>query len=210
VRARDGASLEDLAPPRAKVRYAARATFLARSVLREVLDTGTGKGARALGVGAGAAGKSGTTDGTIDTWFAGVAGEYAVAVWVGFDQQKPTGLTGSQAALPIWARFVAATGRDDVTLPVPEGVDRVEVCTATNEPACGSECETRLDYVPTGAGPECDLGDWARRLLRSDGSRAGGERPAVEPGAGAPRALDDGAPPVAESPRKRRWFDFGR
>jgi penicillin-binding protein 1B len=210
VRARDGATLEDRPPAKADVRFGKRATFLARSVLREVLDTGTGKAARAMGVGSGAAGKSGTTDGTVDTWFAGVTGEYAVAVWVGFDAQKPTGLTGGQAALPIWARFVSATGRDGVTLPVPEGVERVEVCVSSDAPACGTACETREEFVPTGAGPECDLGDWARTLLRSDGRTPDGSEGKADRGEPRARPLEDGAPPVA-SPvrRKRRWFGLG-
>jgi membrane carboxypeptidase/penicillin-binding protein len=127
-------------------------------VLREVIDTGTGKGATALGVGRGAAGKSGTTDGNVDAWFAGVTGNYAVTVWVGFDARKTTGLTGSQAALPTWARFVDASGTDEETLEAPQGVTLAEVCVDTDLPPCGASCATREEWFPVGGVPSCEGG----------------------------------------------------
>ncbi len=48
------------------------------------------------------AGKTGTTDGLRDSWFAGFTGGHLGVVWVGNDENKPTGLTGSTGALRIW------------------------------------------------------------------------------------------------------------
>ena len=144
----------DTPPGKATVRYSARATFLATDMLREVLRTGTGKAASKYGVGKGAAGKSGTTDNYKDAWFVGVTGPYAVAVWVGFDRGKAVGLTGGQAALPAWARFVAATGTSDAVDDAPAGVERVDVCVTTGEPPCPSCDETRLEWFSSGHVPD--------------------------------------------------------
>jgi membrane carboxypeptidase/penicillin-binding protein len=114
---------------------------------------GTGKGAAKYGVGRGAAGKSGTTDGYKDAWFAGVAGNYAVIVWVGFDRNQPVGLTGSKAALPAWARFVASTGLGTSIAGPPAGLEQAEVCELTGEPPCPSCESTRMEWFSTGTVP---------------------------------------------------------
>lgn len=80
-------------------------TYLLTSVLQGVLDRGTGQGARAAGLRDGLAGKSGTTNGRRDSWFAGYAPNRATVVWVGYDDNSQTRMSGSRAALPIWARF---------------------------------------------------------------------------------------------------------
>jgi 1A family penicillin-binding protein len=144
----------DTPPAKATVRYSERATFLAADTLREVLRTGTGKSASKFGVGAGAGGKSGTTDNYKDAWFVGVTGPYSVAVWVGFDKGKAVGLTGGQAALPAWARFVAATGTSGATPNAPAGVERVDVCVTTGEPPCGNCTERTTDWFVSGHVPD--------------------------------------------------------
>ena len=53
-----------------------------------------------------AAGKTGTTNDLRDAWFAGFTPELLTVVWVGFDDNQPIGLSGSQAALPIWTDFM--------------------------------------------------------------------------------------------------------
>jgi penicillin-binding protein 1B len=144
----------DEPPSKATVRYSERATFLTADTLREVLKSGTGKAAAKYGVGPGAAGKSGTTDNYKDAWFVGVTGGYSVAVWVGFDKGKAVGLTGGQAALPIWARFVAATGTSDKAPDAPSGVERVDVCVTTGEPPCADCAETRAEWFASGHVPD--------------------------------------------------------
>jgi membrane carboxypeptidase/penicillin-binding protein len=81
-----------------------------------------------------------------------------VAVWVGFDKGKPVGLTGSQAALPTWARFVAATGTSDTVPAAPSGLERVAVCTTTDLPPCNDCVETREEWFVAGKVPDATCG----------------------------------------------------
>jgi len=79
------------------------------SMMRAVLDEGTGRAARTRGFTAPAAGKTGTTDLLRDAWFAGFTEDRLAVVWVGRDDDRPLGLTGAQAALPIWTEFMKRT-----------------------------------------------------------------------------------------------------
>ena len=83
-------------------------------MMRSVINEGTGAGARAAGFTLDAAGKSGTTNDLRDAWFIGFTPELLTVVWVGFDDNQPIGLSGSQAALPIWTAFMkrALAGHD--------------------------------------------------------------------------------------------------
>ncbi|MCB9778019.1 MAG: PBP1A family penicillin-binding protein [Alphaproteobacteria bacterium] len=137
-----------------------QAAFLAADVLRDVVARGTGKGAARYGVRGPVGGKTGTTDDGNDAWFAGFTDELAVAVWVGFDKGRALGLTGGRAALPAWARFVAASGTMDGTVTVPAGLERVEVCVETGAPPCGgpldAPCqEVTEDWFREGRAPAC-------------------------------------------------------
>ncbi len=54
------------------------------------------------------AGKTGTSNDRRDSWFAGFDDRHLVVVWLGLDDNRPTGLTGATGALPIWIRTMAA------------------------------------------------------------------------------------------------------
>ncbi|MEZ5284515.1 MAG: PBP1A family penicillin-binding protein [Vicinamibacterales bacterium] len=116
-------------------------TYLVTNLMRSVLSEGTGAAARAAGFGLDAAGKSGTTNDLRDAWFVGFTPELLAVVWVGVDDNQPLGLSGSQAALPIWTAFMqqALAGRPSVPFEVPEGVSFVEIDRDTGRlatPAC--------------------------------------------------------------------------
>src|SRR4030095_15651133 len=103
--------------------------FLVTHMLRSVLNEGTGAGARANGFTADAAGKSGTTNDLRDAWFVGFTPELLTVVWVGLDDNQPVGLSGTQAALPIWTTFMkrALAGRPNLQFEAPEGISFVEI-----------------------------------------------------------------------------------
>jgi membrane carboxypeptidase/penicillin-binding protein len=104
-------------------------TFLVTNMMRSVINEGTGAGARAAGFALDAAGKSGTTNDLRDAWFVGFTPELLTVVWVGLDDNMPLGLSGTQAALPIWTTFMmrALAGRPNVSFAEPEGLVFVDI-----------------------------------------------------------------------------------
>ncbi len=53
-----------------------------------------------------AGGKTGTSDDQRDSWFVGFAGELLVLVWLGFDDNRQTPLTGRTGAFQVWKNFI--------------------------------------------------------------------------------------------------------
>jgi penicillin-binding protein 1A len=98
-------------------------------MMRSVINEGTGAAARAAGFALDAAGKSGTTNDLRDAWFVGFTPELLTVVWVGLDDNQPVGLTGTQAALPIWTAFMnrALAGRPNVSFEPPSGITFAEI-----------------------------------------------------------------------------------
>ncbi|MDP1571825.1 MAG: PBP1A family penicillin-binding protein [Vicinamibacterales bacterium] len=122
---------ETLVPDPGHPRVVARpeTTFLVTQMMRSVLNEGSAISARVQGFTADAAGKTGTTNDVRDAWFVGFTPELLTVVWVGFDDNQPLGLSGSQAALPIWTDFMrrALEGRPGVPFEPPPGVSVVEI-----------------------------------------------------------------------------------
>jgi penicillin-binding protein 1B len=96
----------------------AAAVYQLDRMLTLVTTRGTARSAAArLPAGTVVAGKTGTSSDTRDSWFAGFTGSYLAVVWVGYDDNRVTGLTGALGALPIWLDTVAklqATSFDPV------------------------------------------------------------------------------------------------
>jgi penicillin-binding protein 1B len=116
-------------------------TFLVTNMLRSVVNEGTGAGIRGQGFTLDAAGKTGTTNDLRDAWFVGFTPELLTAVWVGFDDNQPLGLSGATAALPIWTRFMsgALAGRPNVPFSAPSGIVWADIDKDTGkllQPAC--------------------------------------------------------------------------
>jgi penicillin-binding protein 1B len=93
-------------------------------MLEQVIDHGTGEGARRAGFKRPAAGKTGTTNDSKDAWFAGFTPNLLAVVWTGFDQKDALGLTGAEAALPAWTTFMeaASAARPELDFVVPPDV----------------------------------------------------------------------------------------
>ena len=98
--------------------------YVLTSLLQGVVDRGTGAAARLLGVEGPVAGKTGTTNDGRDAWFVGYTPRLVALVWVGFDEREALHLSGSQAALPIWADFMRAALAREPAVPfaMPESV----------------------------------------------------------------------------------------
>jgi penicillin-binding protein 1B len=117
--------------------------FIVTDMLQGVIDHGTGRSARALQNVAALAGKTGTSR---DGWFVGYSPNLVCAVWVGFDNDDQLGLTGGEAALPIWIDFMKAAldARPELggkSFTQPDDVSIVEVDPDSDElatPTCPS------------------------------------------------------------------------
>src|SRR6185436_4109188 len=98
--------LEGLALPKPERVLTPQTVYMVTSLLQGVLTRGTAAGA-AAGIPGDVAGKTGTTNKQRDSWFGGFARERATVVWVGYDDNSMTRLSGARAALPIWVRFMS-------------------------------------------------------------------------------------------------------
>jgi penicillin-binding protein 1B len=137
-------------------------TFLVTSMMRSVLDEGTGAAARAAGFTLEAAGKSGTTNDLRDAWFVGFTPELLAVVWVGHDDNRALGLSGSQAALPIWTAFMrrALAGHPNQPFAPPaEGLSVVEIDPDTGKRPLASCPRVIAETFLAGTEPTelCDL-----------------------------------------------------
>jgi penicillin-binding protein 1B len=94
----------DAEPPRQAI--SAAEAYLVTTALQGVIDVGTGAPVRALGLSGPVAGKTGTTNEARDAWFVGYTANLVALVWVGFDDNRAHGLSGAEAAAPIWADFM--------------------------------------------------------------------------------------------------------
>jgi membrane carboxypeptidase/penicillin-binding protein len=114
-------------PPRAITRP--ETTYLVTNMMRSVINEGTAAGVRASGFALDAAGKTGTTNDLRDAWFVGFTPELLTVVWVGLDENQALGLSGAQAALPIWTSFMtrALAGHPDRSFDVPANVSFADI-----------------------------------------------------------------------------------
>ncbi len=74
-----------------------------------------------LGSEATIAGKTGTTNERRDSWFVGYTRDRLGVAWVGLDDNRPAGVTGSNAAMQVWAGLFRALPLNPVSLDMPEG-----------------------------------------------------------------------------------------
>jgi penicillin-binding protein 1B len=129
-------------------------------MLVDVMDRGTGRAAHAiLPPGLVVAGKSGTSSDFRDSWFAGFSGSHLVVVWVGYDNDEPTGFTGSAGALPVCAHIMAGLGTGSWEVPVPDGLSEVQIEFPTGlraAPGCSDDIVPVV--VPGGAVPPAKPG----------------------------------------------------
>jgi penicillin-binding protein 1B len=143
-------------------------TFLMTSLLKGVVDHGTGAKARVLGVHGPVAGKTGTTDGYRDAWFIGYTPDMAIGVWVGFDDERALKLTGAQAALPIWSDLASRLiPRDSPDFEAPVGVVQRKIDPKSGQLATSQCPEKRVEFFITGTEPTvyCEVhggGLWER------------------------------------------------
>ncbi len=100
------------------------AVFLVNKILQVVVDQGSARSlAKWLPNTMGTAGKTGTTNDLRDSWFAGFTGSRLAVVWIGRDDNQPTGLTGASGAMHIFGRIMSKISNTPLRLSKPENVE---------------------------------------------------------------------------------------
>ena len=125
--------------------------FLMSSMLGQVVCCGTGASIRSTyGFKRPAGGKTGTTNDYADAWFIGFTPQIVCGVWTGVDERLSMGrgVTGSVAAIPVWAAAMHALHKD---LPVedfrrPEGIRQALICAQTSGLSKGACPVTKGEY----------------------------------------------------------------
>jgi penicillin-binding protein 1B len=169
--AADG-DVEEAATPKTRPVLDPRVAFLVTSLMEDVMNRGTGATVRSFGFTAPAAGKTGTAR---DGWFAGFTSNLLCVVWIGFDDNRDLGLSGSQAAAPLWAEFMKRA----VALPVysktekflpPEGLVAETIDPQSGKIATASCPQSEQSYFIYGSEPTqyCDVhGGFAGHLAQA-------------------------------------------
>jgi penicillin-binding protein 1B len=156
-------------------------------MLEQVVNHGTGEGARKRGFLRPAAGKTGTTNDSKDAWFAGFTPNLLAVVWTGFDQKEVLGLTGAEASLPPWTDFMkaATASRPPLDFAPPPGivVEKVDPLTGyLAGPNCPIVVEGAFptDLAPTQICPFHAHGAATPAAIRSDPNGLPAAQPPAE------------------------------
>jgi membrane carboxypeptidase/penicillin-binding protein len=132
----------------------AATAFVLTTMLRDVVDRGTGTPVRQAGFHAPAAGKTGTTNRATDVWFVGYTPDLVASVWFGFDQPQEIvrGASGGTIAAPVWGRLMTriyAHRRAPGGWSQPHGVFTEQVYRLTGyavDPQCPSQGPIYTEY----------------------------------------------------------------
>jgi penicillin-binding protein 1A len=131
--------------------------FIMTTILKEVITRGTATRASTLGR-RDLAGKTGTTNDSIDAWFTGFNSDIVASVWVGRDDNKTLGYgeTGGKAALPIWMEFIktAIVGTKIKRLKKPASVVSITIDKKTGRAAYPDPGYTMREYFRRGSAPK--------------------------------------------------------
>ncbi len=115
--------------------------YLLTHAMNKITKEGTAQYLRhALPAWKNAAGKTGTTNKNVDSWFAGFTGQHVVSVWIGRDDNKPTKLTGSAGALRVWGDLIKKIPTKPFKPKRPRQIKFFKVNKSTgllHNPACG-------------------------------------------------------------------------
>lgn len=141
--------------------------FILTSIMRDVVNRGTGAIIRSLGFYGDAAGKTGTTSYWRDAWFVGYTGDGLVtAIWFGFDKSTVSmgrGMVGGRLAAPVFGEYMRDLYKNKTTTPIQipftSGIVAVEICPESGKlpsPLCPT---IRVEYFLSGTEPsqECDI-----------------------------------------------------
>lgn len=151
------------------------AVYQVNRMMVAVMEHGSGRAARSsLPPSVTVAGKTGTSSDYRDSWIAGFSGDRLAVVWVGYDDNQPTGLTGSSGASRVWSRLMGNIETRGWSEPLPDKLQEMTIdfpsgLAATT--ACSvdviSVAVPRDAEVPASEGCKQTFIDGLRRLFSS-------------------------------------------
>jgi penicillin-binding protein 1B len=158
-------------------RFDAGAIYLLQNAMQRTLHEGTGRSVystlpRSLAL----AGKTGTSNDSRDSWFAGFSQDLLAVVWLGRDDNGPTPLTGASGALQVWTDFMRKADPLPLDMPLPDNVVQAWVDANSgmgSDPSCPNAVQMPYirgsEPVPGGAcgiqAPVDSVMDWVRGWL---------------------------------------------
>ncbi|AMO50517.1 penicillin-binding protein 1B [Kosakonia oryzendophytica] len=113
--------------PQAERAVPAQAAYMTLWTMQQVVQRGTGRQLGAKYPGLHLAGKTGTTNNNVDTWFAGIDGREVTITWVGRDNNQPTKLYGASGAMAIYQRYLENQSPIPLDLTPPEDITTMGV-----------------------------------------------------------------------------------
>lgn len=142
--------------------------FLVQWAMTKVMREGTGRAAMSqLPNDLNVAGKTGTSGGYRDAWFAGFSDNHLAVVWVGRDDNQPANVSGSSAALPIWTDLMSSLPQRSLRMDYPAGVEEMW-WDAKKQKGYDEECDDAVKY-PILLGTDVDLESCKKGIFnRSD------------------------------------------
>ncbi len=137
-------------------KFSPESIFLLSHAMQKVVWDGTGKALLKTKLRDHAvAGKTGTSDGLRDSWFAGFTGDHLAVVWLGRDDNTPTPLTGSTGALISWARIMESIQTSPLELIEPQNIVWQEVKLSSGQlPFSTGKDDVMLPFVVGTEPPE--------------------------------------------------------
>nr|WP_298147933.1 penicillin-binding protein 1B [uncultured Pseudomonas sp.] len=104
-------------------RFDAGAVYLLQSAMQRTMREGTGRSVyNRLPASLKLAGKTGTSNDSRDSWFAGFSQDLLAVVWMGRDDNGPTPFTGASGALQVWTEFMYRADPLPLDMPQPDNV----------------------------------------------------------------------------------------
>ncbi|WP_313159512.1 bifunctional glycosyl transferase/transpeptidase [Mixta calida] len=131
VIAEDGSVLYQSFPQAERV-VPAQAAYLTLYTMQQVAARGTAHALGAKFPSAHLAGKTGTTNSQVDSWFAGIDGKEVAITWIGRDNNQPAKLYGSSGAMQLYRRYLENQSPMPLTLTPPEDIASMAVDSAGN------------------------------------------------------------------------------
>jgi penicillin-binding protein 1A len=176
--------------------------YMTTSLLRGVIEYGTGAAARRLG--RELAGKTGTTNESKDTWFIGYSTDIVTAVWVGYDDARPLGKqeSGAKTALPAWIAFMEAAhkNRPKTVFARPSGTLVLNVDPNTGLLPRPGQAETKSEEFLPGTEPNVVAPEVPSTLPAASDAPFDPSLPADSAFPADPAAPIEAVPPVPQQP----------